>query len=181
MCNKITEVELWSRFKNGDKDSFKEIYYEHYMFLYNYGIKNSYEENLVEDCLQDLFLKLWKNRENLGEVISIKAYLFRAYIRVLFDALKKSRRVLDFSEFESEAETSNIEEEIINYQSQTESKNQINKALSQLSRRHRQVLQLHYLEGLSYRQIEEILPIKYQAIRNYVHEALKVMRKNMAS
>ena len=55
MCNKITEVELWSRFKNGDKDSFKEIYYEHYMFLYNYGIKNSYEENLVEDCLQDLF------------------------------------------------------------------------------------------------------------------------------
>ena len=54
-------------------------------------------------------------------------------------------------------------------------------ALNQLSKRHRQVLQLHYLDGLSYKQIEEILPIKYQAIRNYVHEGLKVMRKKMVS
>lgn len=181
MCNESTEMELWTRFKNGDKASFKEIYYEHYMFLYNYGIKNTSEKNLVEDCLQDLFLKLWKNRENLGEVISIKAYLYRAYVRILFDALKKSKRVLDFNELDDETETCSIEEKIIHNQSQTEFKTQINKALTQLSKRHRQVLQLHYLDGLSYKQIEEILPIKYQAIRNYVHEGLKVMRKKMAS
>ncbi|MBY0541884.1 MAG: RNA polymerase sigma factor [Sphingobacteriaceae bacterium] len=181
MRNEVTEMELWTRFKNGDKESFKEIYYEHYMFLYNYGIKTTSENNLVEDCLQDLFLKLWKNRENLGEVISIKAYLYRAYVRILFDALKKSKRVLDFNELDGETETSSIEENIIHNQSQTEFKTQINKALNQLSKRHRQVLQLHYLDGLSYKQIEEILPIKYQAIRNYVHEGLKVMRKKMVS
>lgn len=181
MCNKNAEMELWTRFKNGDKDSFKEIYYKHYMFLYNYGIKTSAEENLVEDCLQDLFLKLWKNRENLGEVISVKAYLYRAYVRLLFESLKKSRRVINFNELEGETETSSIEEKMINNQWQTECKNQLNKALNQLSKRHRQVLQLHYLEGLSYKQIEEILPIKYQAIRNYVHEGLKAMRKKMES
>lgn len=181
MRNEVTEMELWTRFKNGDKESFKEIYYEHYMFLYNYGIKTTSENNLVEDCLQDLFLKLWKNRENLGEVISIKAYLYRAYVRILFDALKKSKRVLDFKELDGETETSSIEEKIIHNQSQTEFKTQINKALNQLSKRHRQVLQLHYLDGLSYKQIEEILPIKYQAIRNYVHEGLKVMRKKIVS
>lgn len=181
MHNKVTEMELWSRFKNGDKESFKEIYYEHYMFLYNYGVKATSEKNLAEDCLQDLFLKLWKNRENLGEVISIKAYLYRAYVRVLFDELKKSKRVLEFSELECDEEISSVEEKIIKNQTETEFKGQINKALNQLSKRHRQVLELHYIEGLSYKQIEEILPIKYQAIRNYVHEGLKVMRKKMAS
>lgn len=181
MFNEATEMELWTRFKNGDKESFKEIYYKHYMFLYNYGIKNTSEKNLVEDCLQDLFLKLWKNRENLGEVISIKAYLYRAYVRILFDALKKSKRLLDFKELDGETETSSIEEKIIQNQSQTEFKTQINNALNQLSKRHRQVLQLHYLDGLSYKQIEQILPIKYQAIRNYVHEGLKVMRKKLVS
>lgn len=181
MHNEATEMELWNRFKNGNKESFKEIYYEHYMFLYNYGIKNTSEKNLVEDCLQDLFLKLWKNRENLGEVISIKAYLYRAYVRILFDALKKSKRILNLKELDCETEISSIEEKIIHNQSQTEFKNQINKTLTQLSKRHRQVIQLHYLDGLSYKQIEEILPIKYQAIRNYVHEGLKVMRKKMVS
>lgn len=181
MCDKITEMELWNQFKKGDKESFKAIYYEHYMFLYNYGVRTTSEKNLAEDCLQDLFLKLWKNRENLGEVISIKAYLYRAYVRLLFDEIKKSKRVLDFNELELETESSSIEEEIIYNQSRTEFKNQIDKALAQLSKRHRQVLQLHYIEGLSYKQIEEILPIKYQAIRNYVHEGLKVMREKMAS
>ena len=157
MHNKVTEMELWSRFKNGDKESFKEIYYEHYMFLYNYGVKATSEKNLAEDCLQDLFLKLWKNRENLGEVISIKAYLYRAYVRVLFDELKKSKRVLEFSELECDEEISSVEEKIIKNQTETEFKGQINKALNQLSKRHRQVLELHYIEGLSYKQIEEIL------------------------
>ncbi len=181
MFNKITEMELWRRFKNGDKESFKEIYYEHYMFLYNYGIKNTAEKDLVEDIIQDLFLKLWKNRENLGEVISIKAYLYRAYVRLLIDAIKKSRRVLNYEELDSDIEISSIEENLIKEQSATACKNDINNALSKLSKRHRQVLQLHYLDGLTYKQIEEVLPIKYQAIRNYVHEALKVLRKNMAS
>ncbi len=181
MLNKITEMELWSQFKKGDKESFKEIYYEHYMFLYNYGIKNTPEKDLVEDIIQDLFLKLWKNRENLGEVISIKAYLYRAYVRLLFDALKKSRRILNYEETDCDLAVDSIEEHLIKDQSATECKNNIAKALSQLSKRHRQVLQLHYLDGLSYKQIEQVLPIKYQAIRNYVHEALKVLRKKMAS
>lgn len=181
MCDKITEMELWSRFKNGDKNSFKEIYFEHYLFLYNYGNRTSNEKNLVEDCLQDLFLKLWKNRANLGEVISIKAYLYRAYARLLFDAIKKSKNTIDHKELDFDTETHSIEEIIIDNQSQIESKNKINIALNKLSRRHRQVLQLHYLDGLSYKQMEGVLPIKYQAIRNYVHEALKVMRENMAS
>lgn len=175
--NKITERELWIKFKNGDKESFKEIYYRYYMPLYNYGIRTSSENYLVEDCLQDLFLKLWKNRETLGEVISIKAYLYCSYTRLLYDALKKSRRLIDVKEFDMEIEISSTEQNMINNQSKIECKNQINKALNLLSKRHRQVLQLHYLDGLSYKQMEELLPIKYQAIRNYVHEALKIIRE----
>ena len=40
---------------------------------------------------------------------------------------------------------------------------------------------LYYFEGMPYKQIAEILPMKYQAIRNCVHEALKVLRKNIES
>ncbi|SHG01643.1 RNA polymerase sigma factor [Pedobacter caeni] len=179
--DKTSESALWQSFKSGDKTAFKAIYYEYYMLLYRYGVKTSADTELAEDCLQDLFLKLWKNRENLGEVSSVKSYLYRAYIRTLFDAMKKFRKEHQFGDLSTETSESSIEETIIEGQTHTESNLHLHRALQHLSRRQRQVVLLHYFEGLSYKQIAEVLPIKYQAIRNCIHEAIKVLRKNIAS
>jgi RNA polymerase sigma factor (sigma-70 family) len=179
MHNNISDNDLWNRFKKGDKDAYKEIYYKYYMLLFNYGIRSSSDEGLTEDCIQDLFLKLWKNRENLGEITVIKSYLYRSFIRLLFDAIKKSRRVIDLNQFDTFEPS--IEDALISNQLEAECKSKLQKAIGQLSKRHKQVIELHYIDGLSYKQMEEILPIKYQAIRNYVHEALKVLRKKIAS
>jgi len=84
-----SDSELWVKFKSGDKTALKTIYYKYYMMLYRFGLKKSSNSELVEDCLQDLFLKIWKNRETLGEALVIKNYLYRAYIRILYDAIKK--------------------------------------------------------------------------------------------
>jgi len=181
MHDKISESELWDNFKSGDKDAFKAIYYKYYMLLYKYGVKTSADTDLAEDCLQDLFLKLWKNRENLGDISSVKSYLYRAYIRLLFEAIKKSRREINLAELDHPQEESSIEETIIQHQNQAAVNQHLHQALKHLTKRQRQVMLLHYFEGLSYKQIEEILPIKYQAIRNCVHEGIKILRKNIAS
>ncbi|MBC8986636.1 RNA polymerase sigma factor [Pedobacter sp. N36a] len=181
MHDKFSESELWDSFKSGDKDAFKAIYYKYYMLLYKYGIKTSADTDLAEDCLQDLFLKLWKNRDNLGNICSLKSYLYRAYIRLLFEAIRKSRREINLAELDHPQEESSIEESIIQQQNQTAANLHLHQALKHLTKRQRQVMQLHYFEGLSYKQIAEILPLKYQAIRNCVHEGIKVLRKNIAS
>lgn len=181
MHDKISESELWDSFKSGDKDAFKAIYYKYYMLLYKYGVKTSADTDLAEDCLQDLFLKLWKNRENLGDISSVKSYLYRAYIRLLFEAIKKSRREINLAELDHPQEESSIEETIIQHQNQAAVNQHLHQALKHLTKRQRQVMLLHYFEGLSYKQIAEILPIKYQAIRNCVHEGIKILRKNIAS
>ncbi|WP_026898213.1 RNA polymerase sigma factor [Daejeonella oryzae] len=177
--DKSLEYQLWASFKSGDKAAFKAIYYKYYILLFRFGLKTSTDEDLVEDCLQDLFLKLWNNRENLADVVSIKHYLFRALKHTLYDALKKAGRTYRGVDLPIEESEVSIEEKLINDQSGTEINQHLHTALKHLSKRQKQVVVLYYFEGLSYKQIAEIIPIKYQAIRNCVHEAVKVLRKNM--
>jgi len=179
MKEEFSDAELWVRFKSGDKSAFKAIYYKYYMTLYRYGLKTSLDADLAEDTLQDLFLKLWKNRSSIGEVSSVKSYLYRAYIRTVFDALKKSRRTYSAADLNLEQIDKSIEESMIIDQSLNETNQNLHLALKHLTKRQKQIVVLHYFEGLSYKQIEEILPLKYQAIRNCVHEAIKVLRKNI--
>ena len=179
MKEEFSDAELWVRFKSGDKSAFKAIYYKYYMILYRYGLKTSLDADLAEDTLQDLFLKLWKNRSSIGDVASVKSYLYRAYIRTVFEALKKSRRTYNAADLNIEEIDKSIEESMIIDQSVNETNQNLHLALKHLTKRQKQIVVLHYFEGLSYKQIEEILPLKYQAIRNCVHEAIKVLRKNI--
>ena len=79
---------LWMRFKSGDHEALKVLYTRYYPVLYGYGCKLYGDTNTADDSIQELFLKLWKNRENLGEVAAVKPYLFKAYRRIALDQLK---------------------------------------------------------------------------------------------
>lgn len=181
MMEELSDTELWAKFKSGDKNAFKIIYYRYYMMLYRYGLKTGSDAELAEDSLQDLFLKLWKNKTTLGEVASVKSYLFRSYTRTLLESLKKVKRIYSGSDLNLEESEGSIEESIITDQSAAETSNHLHQALKYLTKRQKQIIILHYFEGLSYKQISEILPLKYQAIRNCVHEAIKVLRKSINS
>ena len=59
---------LWQNFLQGDKEALSGIFLNFHDDLFRYGFKLSGNENLVKDAIQDLFLKLWKNRSNLKPV-----------------------------------------------------------------------------------------------------------------
>jgi RNA polymerase sigma factor (sigma-70 family) len=171
---------LWQNFKQGDKKALSQIYYEHYSDLYTYGSKITKNTILVEDCIQDLFLVLWKSRERLGEVQSIKAYLFKSFRSKLFRVLKKHKtdallpdfRTLMNMDFELSAE-----EMMIDQQSVDEQTRNLQIALNKLTNRQKEIMYLRFYKDLSYDEIAQIIPISYQSIRNSVHESVKMLRK----
>ena len=52
-------------------------YKKHYNLLYNYGLKFINNPNLIEDFIQDIFVRLCK-RGNLHDIDDLKIYLLRA-------------------------------------------------------------------------------------------------------
>src|SRR5690606_8069444 len=83
---------LWERFKKGDEEAFKAIYFEYHHLLLQYALTISNDEQVSHDAIQDLFSNLWHNRRNLGQAVSVKAYLLSSLRRGVLLKLKNIRR-----------------------------------------------------------------------------------------
>ncbi|MDN5213520.1 sigma-70 family RNA polymerase sigma factor [Fulvivirgaceae bacterium BMA12] len=177
---RLPDIQLWIKFKQGNRQAFKLIYYTYYQHLFNYGLKLSGHTDITEDCIQDLFLKLWKNKKNLGDVNSIKAYLFKSFRRILIDLIKSDKKNNNVIDLPAEYDVHlSVEEILIKNESSQQQLTSLEKALNNLSKRQKEIIYLCFFKGMSYMEITEVIPIKYQTVRNCMHEAVKILRKHV--
>ena len=106
MPNDTEVTALWITFKKSDKEAYGSLVRIFYKILFNYGTKLSRNVNLVEDCIQDLFLEMWQRREYLSDTEHEKFYLLKALRRKIYfeqtsqqkwqyEPLKKAKRNFD--------------------------------------------------------------------------------------
>lgn len=170
---------LWGQLREGDKTALERIYRDHVSILLKYGRKFSADSQLVEDCLQDLFIELWKNREGLGNTDSIRKYLFVALRRKIIRALNNLRISNQEPEAHHFAAEFDIEEQWINEADDEARRKRLQNALNSLSKRQQEVLYLKFFMGMDYAQISEIMELNYQSARNLAHRALEAIRNLM--
>lgn len=184
----VSEEKIWVDLKAGEKSALELLFKHYYEDMYWYAVKLCGDKNLAEDHIQNLFLKIWKRRDSLGDVKAVKTYLLTALRRSLISEMNKTAHKNFNTSFEYSLNKQRFDElfptyfaisaeEFIIYEEQTElKKKRLTKALQQLSPRQREVMYLKYYEGMNYGEIEKIMSISYQTARNHCHESLKKMR-----
>lgn len=173
-----SDKEWWAALQAGEEKALAHIYATHIDDLLQYGHRFSQDASLIEDCVQDLFVQLWKKRENLGATTSIRAYLFvalrRSIIRAVKQKLKRtSNRTPEDYDFQAELA---IEDMIIAQEISEEQSAQLAEAFEELSKRQREVLYLRFYQEIEYEDICEIMDIGYQSVRNLVSGAISKLR-----
>lgn len=175
--NSTLPAEIWEDFVSGNFPCFRNLFKVYYNDLYGYGCKISNDSSLVEDCIQDLFESVWRRREDLGHIISPNVYLYVSLRRNILAALKKKKNLKDIYE---SVENLNIhygiEEIIIKRENNKEQKNKLKSAFNQLTNQQKKVINLHFYNGMSYSDIEEILSINRQSARNHMCQGLNTLR-----
>ncbi len=170
---------LWNQLKQGNRKAFDAIYQNNVDGLYRYGFKFSQDESLIEDCLHDLFIYLWKNRAGLSSTDKIRPYLMTAFrnriIKVVKQRQKMSSNELN-EEIHFEMQTSK-EADMIKSETDAENKKRLEATMKTLSNREREAIYLKYYQHLDTSEICSIMDINNQSFRNVLHSALKKMRK----
>jgi RNA polymerase sigma factor (sigma-70 family) len=180
-ADKAGDAELWSAFKQGDEAAFVEIYKTYVNTLYNYGVKFCSDKELVKDCLQDFFIYLRKNRETLGDTSSIKFYLFKAFRRRVIDYIRTKESEQKKNQlaavFQLQIEVSH-EVKFIDRQLQEQQLLKLNKAIEALSEKEREAIFYYFYEGLSYKDIAEILNFTHIAsARRLIYRSLESIKE----
>jgi RNA polymerase sigma-70 factor (ECF subfamily) len=173
----------WSRLKAGDSKSLETLYREHVKLLINYGLRITASHDLVKDCIQDLFVELWKNRQNLADTTEPKFYLFKAL-------RNKISRALSQKSFVSEGEihlsldglvSDYIELDIIAKERELLNRKYLQELLKKLPRRQQEVVYLRFFHNFSYEAISAVMNMNYQSVLNLMQRALKTLRKGYSS
>ena len=171
------DFDCWKSFIQGNRDALGALFRRHYPHLYKYGHKICSDTEILEDCIQELFIELWQSK-NPAPTISIKAYLLKAIKYKLLKALHKRNNIrlhADMPEdihFEISYETF-----IIDKQEHAEKTKKVINALEQLSARQKEIIYLKFYQDLSYEEVSEIMNINYQVARNLMSQAIKTLKK----
>ena len=158
--------------------TFRQYYDSYYDQLYHFLTFYTKNSIIIEDVLQEIFLKLWENREKI-EVKYIKTYLFHAAKNKVLNHLRdeQSRHYLLENWF---------------YQQQYESKGkdcfdlelfilQLDKIVKQLPERCREIFLLSREEKLTYKQIADKLNLSVKTVEVQMGIALKRIRESLSS
>lgn len=178
MNNVYELAALWDKTIQGEEKSFALLHQSLYPGLFNYALKMLKDEDLVDDLLQDLFIKFWQNRSHIGSIGNVKSYFYRSTRSIVLNHIKSSQ--LKASKLENMPELDfefSKEELILADEVDAELKAALIKALNQLPPKQKEVVYMHFYEGLQYNQISEVTGTRYQSVVNTVHRAVQVLRE----
>jgi RNA polymerase sigma factor (sigma-70 family) len=174
----MNETGSWALFLKGDKKAFSAIFILYHNDLYRYGLKLAGDKELVNDCIQNLFLKLWKNHQNLKPIQNIKPYLLKSLKNHIVDSLELRRTFLPIDNaIEEQFEMKfSPEDFLINEQVQKETRDKVIALLNKLTPGQRHAIYLRYFEDLDFETIALVMDMKVQSVRNTISRGLSVLR-----
>jgi len=175
----VNDLDLWRQLKTGDRSALERIYREHVALLLRYGGRFSASNALVEDCVQDLFVDLWRRREALSDTDSIRRYLLVALRRRVIQRLDRHRkRFRDGAPGEYEFRATPAHDATLAAgEAAAEQSARLAAAFEQLSDRQREIVYLKYYGGFDYDDIGAIMDLNYQSARNLLSRALKKLKE----
>ena len=183
--NKPNEAKIWKDFKRGDEGAFIWIYENYFSILCNFARQFDLDDEAVKDQIQELFIYIRNNRTRLADVQSEKFYLFTSLRRRIL--ANKNGRFSFFSLFHLtakkafEVEVSESHElKLINQCLDAEIKRRVSRSMSKLTLRQREAVLHFFYEGMSYKEIAEIMDLKkVKSARKLIYRAIECLRKEL--
>lgn len=178
-----SDTDLWQAFRGGSEAAFEGLYRRFYARLFRYGRTFTHDDDLVEDCIQDLFLNLHRYRHTLKvpDEGGVGFYLFGALRNTLARQLGVLQRVREVRRPVSE-ETDldlTVEEALVLREFSDIQLQKLNRAVEQLPQRQREAIYLKFYSDLSFAQIAEVMGVNPQSAKNFIQKALHELRRHL--
>jgi RNA polymerase sigma-70 factor (family 1) len=173
-----TDEELMKEIKADNMLAFDALYKRYSKKVYQFGeaiLRSQWE---AESLMQDVFMKLWENRQKIQKDGTVKYYLFTTTYNSAISIIRKKAReheyinylksiqVVDFGPVDTELEYKELS-------------GKLDEAIAKLPGRQREVYVLHKVKGLKYSEIAANLKISVNTVENHMSRALKSLRKEL--
>lgn len=177
-----TDTLLWDQLKNGEKAGLEGIYVRFSPELFRYGMAIKSNRSFIKDCIQELFVDLWKYRNSIKQTDNVKLYLFRSLSnKICKEVARDKKRCLEdeISSYHFIFVEDSVEDKFISIQRDQKIQFKLSKALDGLPLRQRQVIQHLFFENQSYEDTSKVMGINIESIYTLAWKAICGLKKSI--
>lgn len=160
-------------FADGDKSTFALIYQKYQRAIYNNICKLIFDEDTAQDILQEVFLKLWQNRQRFKEEQELASWLFTVSYN---QSITHIRKLLKEKEYQT---SYSIDTTVIHNETELGEDLKLellSEAINKLPSRRKQIFELCKLQGKTYAEAAAILGITHDTVKEQMNAALKSVK-----
>ncbi len=174
----LSDQELVSLLKRGDRTAFAQIYDRYKYLLYVHAFKKLKNEAEAEDIIHDLFATLWNNRETFELRSNLAGYFYSAVRNRIFKLIahKDIESTYVTSLHQVAGQTTEIADHRIR---ENQMMAMIEAEIAALPPKMREIFELSRKQHLSHKEIAAQLKISEQTVAKQVSNALKILRKKL--
>lgn len=168
------DVELIERWRSGDEQAARALVERHAQSLARFAASQGVRDE-VDELVQDTFVRAFAAIDSFRADSSFRTWLFTIERRLMLDRRRSQRRRKDDTEIDERDAATGFDalDSIV----ANETSQRIRRAVAKLSPMQRDVFTLRVSEGLSYKEIADILDSTEGAARVHYHNAVRVVRE----
>ncbi|HEY8896169.1 MAG TPA: RNA polymerase sigma-70 factor [Niastella sp.] len=175
-----TDQYLLQQLTHNDQAAFTAIYQRYWQVLFREAMNVLRSQKEAEDCVQELFVSLWRRRESLTVTTSLGAYLHTAVRYQCIDIIEKDMKrggyLKDFTSYLEEHQAMpSVEEEMY----ARDLAANIDQVMDKMPGKMREVFRLSRHEHLTHREIADRLHISEETVKKQIYLALKILKSNL--
>lgn len=174
--NEYSDDEIVMMIREGKEDFFSTIVDRYSEKIANYIFPMlQYNSVATNDCLQEIFLKVWKNLNKYQTGTNFNAWMYRLAHNLVIDTIKKNKNKDQFTTIDEEE--FEYHEDKLDQVNTTFQHDIIKKILWEIDEKYKSLILLYYYEEKSYEEIAEILDIPINTVWTLLSRAKTKIKK----
>ncbi len=178
----LTDEALMIALSKGDKMAFNELYQRYSGQLRGYFMNMLWrDKEKAEDFVHDLFAKIIRNPDNFDVNRSFKTWLFSVASNMCKNEYKKQEVRKNTSNGVEDYRNVSSNNNVLNEVQDVQFKEAFEETLETLDEKHREVFTLRHFDGLSMKEIAEIMEINEGTVKSRLFYATKQLAEQLKS
>lgn len=179
MSSQMSNSELLSLLKEGDMLAFDALYEKYCKRIFAFVVRYVKSETDAEEIVQEVFLKIWENKNKIDVYSSFESYIFTISYNSTISLIRKRVTEKKYIDYLKNLQVAEDVFELTDEVYYTELNGQIQSLLSELTPRQKEIFLLSREEGLTHDEIAKKLGISSNTVKNHIVTTLNFLRSKI--
>jgi len=174
----LEDFLIIKKVKEGDIGAFETLFRKYHSPLLFYCTSITASVQAAEDIVQDLFYNIWKDKERLNILVSVKSYLYKSVRNHSLQYLQKNanRRNNNMDNLDNQTNPTYKTDDYLEYH---ELEQLLSKSIKSMPERRARIFRMHRYENLKYKEIAQKISLSVKTVEAEMTKALKTLKKEI--